>query len=157
MATRFETASHHTFLVSDGVWEAEGTGWVGDDAREAAISGRTEVRGLGGGLTVADSLMTVHAEVPFEVHQQYDVRATPNPDRYVFVSRNDRVGELSGEVSLMPDYIVLHYASAKGRWRGAEMLIRRSPDHYTAVGQFVADRRTQTIWQVELRRVAGAK
>jgi hypothetical protein len=152
MATRSDTASRHTFLVADGIWEAHGTGWVGDDAREARISGRTEIRGLGAGAIVVESSMIVHADVPFEVRQHYDVRGTAVPERYRFVSRNDRLGELKGEISLMPDHIMLHYASAKGRFRGSEVLIRRGPDHYTAVGQFIADNHTQTMWEVELKR-----
>jgi hypothetical protein len=153
MATRFDIASRHTFLVSDGAWEATGTGWVGDDAREAKITGHTEVRALGGGAIVVESSMTVHADVPFEVHQHYEVRSTGAPERFRFVSRNDRLGELKGEINLLPDYIVLHYASAKGRFRGSEVLIRRAPDRYTAIGQFAADGHTQTMWEVELQRL----
>jgi hypothetical protein len=55
----------------------------------------------------------------------------------------------------MPTYIMLHYGSSKGRFRGWELLLRRTPEHYTAIGQFVADGRTQTVWEVELRRKAG--
>lgn len=156
MATRFETASEHTFLVSDGVWEAHGRALLGADAREAEVHGRTEVRGLGGGFVAADSIMTVQAEVPFEVRQAYEVQSTSAPERLTFLSRNDRIGELVGELWLLPDYILMHYASPKGRFRGSEILIRRSADHYTAIGQFVADRRAQTVWEVELRRTSGA-
>jgi hypothetical protein len=151
MATRFDTTSRHTFLVSDGAWVALGTGWVGDDAREARITGHTEIRVLGGGVAV-ESTMAVHTDVPFDVHQHYEVHGTSVPERFRFVSRNDRLGELKGEIHLLPDYIVLHYASAKGRFRGFEMLIRRAPDHYTAVGQFIADGHTQMAWEVELKR-----
>ena len=35
------------------------------------------------------------------------------------------------------------------------MLIRRSPDRYTAVGHFVADKRAQTVWEVELTRISS--
>lgn len=152
MATRFDITSRHTFMVSDGAWEALGTGWVGDDAREARITGHTEIRVLGGSGIVVESSMTVHADAPFEVHQHYDVRGTSIPERFRFVSRNDRLGELKGEIHLLPDYILLHYASAKGRFRGSETLIRRALDHYTAVGQFIADGHTQTMWEVELKR-----
>jgi hypothetical protein len=154
MATQFETASPHTFLVTDGAWDARGTGWVGDDAREAEITGHTEFRNLGGGLIVVESVMTVHAEPVFEVRQHYDVHRTRIPERYSFVLRTDRVGELKGDLSLLRDYMVLHYASPKGRFRGAEILIRRGPDRYTAVGQFTADARTQIVWEVELTRTA---
>jgi hypothetical protein len=154
MATRFDTASEHTFLISDGLWEARGRALVGPEARDAVITGRTEVRGLGGGLILAESTMTVQADVPFEVRQSYEIRRTAIGERFTFVSHNDRIGDMEGEVWLLPDYILLHYASAKGRFRGSEMLIRRAPDHYTAVGNFVADRRAQTVWEVELRRVA---
>ena len=152
MAARPDTASRHTFLIADGTWEAHGTGWVGDDAREARITGNTEIRVLGPGALVVESLMTVHADVPFEVRQHYEVRGTAVPERYRFVSRNDRLGELRGEISLLPEHIMLHYASAKGRFRGSEVLIRRAVDHYTAIGQFIADNHTQTMWEVELRR-----
>jgi hypothetical protein len=155
MATQFETAARHTFLVVDGAWDARGTGWVGDDARAAEITGHTEFRNVGGGLIVVESIMTVHAEPLFEVRQHYDVRSTRIPERYAFVLRTDRVGELKGDVCLLRDYMVLHYASPKGRFRGSEILIRRDLDHYTAVGQFTADARTQIVWEVELRRTSG--
>jgi hypothetical protein len=154
MATRYGTSSEHTFLVADGEWEARGRGLVGPDARDAEITGRTSIKSRGGGLITAESLMTVHADIPFDVRQMYEVRRTILPERLTFISRNDRIGELEGEIWLLPDYVVLHYASPKGRFRGSEMLIRRSPDHYTAVGHFVADRRAQTVWEVELTRTA---
>ena len=156
MATRFDTSSQHTFLVADGQWEARGRGLVGPDAREAEISGRTSVRTRGGGLITVESVMTVHADIPFDVRQVYEVRRTILPERLTFVQRNDRIGELEGEIWLLPDYVVLHYASPKGRFRGSEMLIRRSPDRYTAVGHFVADTRAQTVWEVELTRTAAS-
>ncbi len=155
MATGVDAATRHTFLVTDGSWDAEGTGWVGDDARPAKITGHADFRGLGGGLIVVESVMTVHADSVFEVRQHYDVRATRIPERYAFVLRTDRVGELKGDASLLADYLVYHYSSTKGRFRGSEILIRRSPDHYTAIGQFIADARTQIVWEVELRRTAS--
>lgn len=154
MATRIGTTSEHTFLVADGEWEARGKGLVGPDAREAEISGRTSIQNRGGGLITAESLMTVHGDLPFAVRQVYEVRRTILPERLTFVSRNDRIGELEGEIWLLPEYVLMHYASAKGRFRGSEMLIRRSPDHYTAVGHFVADHRAQTVWEVELTRTS---
>ena len=155
MATRISTPSEHTFLVADGEWEARGKGLVGPDAREAEISGRTSILSRGGGLITAESLMTVHTDIPFDVRQIYEVRRTILPERLTFVSRNDRIGELEGEIWLLPEYVMMHYASAKGRFRGSEMLIRRSPDRYTAVGHFVADHRAQTVWQVELTRTSA--
>ena len=155
MATRFDTSSQHTFLVTDGEWEARGKGLVGAEARETEITGRTSIHSRGGGLITAESLMTVHADIPFAVRQSYEVRRTPLPERYTFVSRNDRIGELEGEIWLLPEYVVLHYASPKGRFRGSEILIRRSPDRYTAVGHFVADHRAQTVWEVELTRTSA--
>ena len=99
--------------------------------------------------------MIIHASIPFEVEQHYEVKSTSTPERYTFVSRNDRIGELSGEIWLLPAYILLHYASSKGRFRGSELLIRRTPNHYTAIGQFVADGGAQTVWEVQLKKVGG--
>jgi len=152
MATRLGTTPQHTFMVADGKWDARGIGRVGPEGREARISGHTEVRNRGDGLVTASSSMIVHADFPFEVRQEYEIRSTSTPERFTFVSRNDRIGELSGEIWLMSTYITLHYGSSKGRFRGWEILLRRTPEHYTAIGQFVADSRTQTIWEVELRR-----
>lgn len=154
MATRFDTIAQHTFLVADGKWDARGTGRVGPEGTEASITGHTEVRRHGGDLTTARSTMIVHSTVPFEVHQDYEIRRSSIPDRFTFVSRNDRVGELNGELWLLPGYILLHYASPKGRFRGSEILIRRTAQHYTAIGQFVADQRAQTVWEVELQRIS---
>lgn len=155
MATQLDVPSHHTFLVADGKWEARGTGLVGSAGMKAAISGYTEVQQRGAGLLTARSTMIVHASIPFEVEQHYEVKSTSTPERYTFVCRNDRIGELSGEIWLLPAYILLHYASSKGRFRGSELLIRRTPGHYTAIGQFVADGSAQTVWEVQLKRVGG--
>lgn len=155
MATRFDTTPQHTFMVADGKWDARGIGRVGPEGREARITGHTEIRNRGGGLVSAASTMIVHAQFPFEVRQVYEVRSTSAPERYTFVSTNDRIGELSGEIWLLPTYITLHYGSSKGRFRGWELLLRRTPEHYTAIGQFVADGRSQTVWEVELRRTSN--
>ena len=154
MATRTDPTTQHTFLVVDGRWQARGTGVVGPMGMGGTITGNTVVTNRGGGLVTAESLMVVHASLSFEVHQQYEVRRTSNPDRYQFLTRSDRIGELQGELWLLPSYIMLHYASAKGRFRGSEVLIRRTPEHYTAIGQFIADSKAQTVWEVELHRVA---
>jgi hypothetical protein len=153
MSTHIEMPTQHTFLVAAGDWEARGTGRVGADGREAQITGFTRVRPAGDGLFRVESTMIVHAHFPFEVKQTYEIRETSTPNRFQFVSHNDRVGEMVGEIWLLPNYIVLHSASAKGRFRGSEVLLRRTPEHYTAIGQFLADRRAQSVWEVQLRRV----
>jgi hypothetical protein len=155
MATRFDTSYEHTFLLADGVWEARGRALAGPDANEALVTGTSNVRVLGGGHIAVDSVMTVQAGIPFEVRQRYTITRTPTAERLTVVSRNDRIGELIGEMWLLGDSIQYHYASAKGRFRGGEWLRRRTPDHYTAIGHFVADGRAQIVWEVDLRRVLG--
>lgn len=154
MTTRLATPAPHTFWVAAGDWEAAGTGRVGPDGRVATITGFTQVRPAGSGRFRVQSTMIVHAQFPFEVKQTYDIRDTGNGERYHFVSQNDRVGEMEGEIWLLPNYILLHSASVKGRFRGSEILWRRTPEHYTAIGQFIADRRAQSVWEVQLRRVS---
>jgi hypothetical protein len=154
MTTRVDMPAPHTFWVAAGDWEARGTGRVGPEGREARITGFTQVRPAGHGRFRVQSTMIVHTPVPFEVKQSYEIRDTGNGERYQFVSQNDRVGEMAGEIWLLPNYILLHSASAKGRFRGSEILLRRTPEHYTAIGQFIADRRAQSVWEVQLRRVS---
>jgi len=155
MATDIEMPTQHTFLVAAGDWEARGTGRVGADGREAGISGFTQVQPEGSGLFHVQSTMIVHTIIPFEVKQTYEIRETSTPHRFQFVSHNDRVGEMAGEIWLLPNYIVLHSASIKGRFRGSEVLLRRTSEHYTAIGQFLADRRAQSVWEVQLRRITA--
>ncbi len=153
MATHIDMPTQHTFLVAGGDWEARGAGRVGAEAQEARITGYTQVRPAGHGLFHVRSTMIVHTHIPFEVKQTYEIRDTGDGERYQFVSQNDRVGEMVGEIWLLPSYILLHSASVKGRFRGSEILLRRTPEHYTAIGQFIADRRAQSVWEVELRRL----
>ena len=155
MATRFDTSYEHTFLLADGVWEARGRALLGPDANEAVVTGTSNVRVLGGGQISIESVMTVRAGIPFEVRQRYTITRTSSAERLQVISRNDRIGELTGEMWILGDGIQYHYASAKGRFRGGEWLRRRSPEHYTAIGHFVADGRAQVVWEVELRRVLG--
>jgi hypothetical protein len=155
MSTHIEMPTQHTFLVAAGDWEARGSGRVGADGREARITGFTQVRPDGAGNFRVQSTMIVHAQFTFEVKQTYEIHETSTQNRFHFVSHNDRVGEMTGEIWLLPNYIVLHSASTKGRFRGSEVLFRRTTEHYTAIGQFLADRRAQSVWEVQLRRVSA--
>ena len=144
----------HTFLLREGVWEAEGTGYVAADAAEARITGRTEVRHPGPDRITNEGWMKVHTPTEFEIWQRYEFRPGTRPHTWTFVSHNDRVGELTGEVLFWGPYALIHYASAKGRFRGSEMLTRVNDEEYTSVGKFIADGRAETVWAVRLRRVS---
>ncbi len=144
----------HTFLLREGVWEAEGTGYVAADAAEARISGRTEVRHPGPDRITNEGWMKVHTKTVFEIWQRYEFRPGSRPNTWTFVSHNDRVGDMTGEVLFWGPYALIHCASAKGRFRGSETLTRVSDSEYSSVGKFVADGRAETIWAVRLRRVS---
>lgn len=144
----------HTFLLREGVWEAEGTGYVAADGAEARISGRTEVRHPAGDRITNEGWMKVHTPTTFEIWQRYEFRPGTRPNTWSFVSHNDRVGELTGEVLFWGPHAFIHYASAKGRFRGSELLTRVNDVEYTSVGKFVADGRAETVWTVRLKRVA---
>jgi len=144
----------HTFLLREGVWEAEGTGYVAADGVEARITGRTEVRHPAADRITNEGWMKVHARTEFEIWQRYDFRPGTRAHTWTFVSHNDRVGELTGEVLFWGPHAFIHYASAKGRFRGSELLTRVNDGEYTSVGKFIADGRAETVWSVRLRRVA---
>lgn len=144
----------HTFLLREGVWEAEGKGYVAADAAEARITGRTEVRHPAPDRITNEGSMRVHTPTVFEIWQRYEFRPSSRPNTWTFVSHNDRVGELTGEVLFWGPYAFIHYASAKGRFRGSEILTRESDTEYASIGKFVADGRAETIWSVRLRRVS---
>lgn len=144
----------HTFLLREGVWEAAGTGYVAADAVEARITGRTEVRHPAADRITNEGWMKVHTRKEFELWQRYEFRRDARPNTWTFVSHNDRVGELTGEVLFWGPHAIIHYASAKGRFRGSELLTRMSDEEYTSVGKFIADGRAETVWSVRLRRVA---
>ena len=144
----------HTFLLREGVWEAAGTGYMAADAVEAPITGRTEVRHPAADRITNEGWMKVHTRKEFELWQRYEFRRDARPNTWTFVSHNDRVGELTGEVLFWGPHAIIHYASAKGRFRGSELLTRVSDEEYTSVGKFIADGRAETVWSVRLRRVA---
>ena len=144
----------HSFLLREGVWEAEGTGYVAADGVEARITGRTEVRHPSADRITNEGWMKVHTRTEFEIWQRYEFRPGTRPHTWSFVSSNDRVGEMTGEVLFWGPYALMHSASAKGRFRGSEMLTRISDTEYTSVGKFIADGRAETVWSVRLRRVA---
>ena len=145
----------HTFLLREGVWEAEGRGLSGTDHAEARITGRTEIRHPLSDRITNEGWMRVHTTPVFEIWQRYEFAPSGRPDTWTFVSKNDRVGELTGEILFWGSHLILHYASAKGRFRGSELLTRVHDGHYTSIGEFIADGRAEMVWSVDLRRVGG--
>jgi hypothetical protein len=145
----------HTFLLKEGVWEAEGRGYVAAEGRDARISGRTTIRHPSPDVITSEGFMRLHtAPVAFEVAQRFDFHPSERPNTWTFVSHNDRVGELTGEVVFWGEYALIHYASAKGRFRGSELMTRVTDTEYTSIGKFIADGRAETVWSVRLVRVA---
>ena len=148
----------HSFLLEEGIWEAEGRGYIPSDGREAKISGRTTVRHPASDRITNEGWMRVHvAPIAFEVWQRFEFRPSDRPHIWNFVSQNDRVGELTGEVVFWGPHAILHYASAKGRFRGSEWMTRIDKDEYTSTGKFIADGKAETVWSVRLTRVEDAK
>jgi hypothetical protein len=145
----------HSFLFKEGVWEAEGHGYVASEGRDARITGRTTVRHPSPDRITSEGFMRLHtAPVAFEVWQRFDFRPSDRPNTWNFVSQNDRVGELTGEVVFWGQHAIIHYASAKGRFRGSELMTRLNENEYTSIGKFIADGRAETVWSVRLARVA---
>jgi hypothetical protein len=148
----------HSFLLQEGVWDAEGQGYVAADGREAKITGRTTVRHPAPDRITNEGWMRVHTSpIAFEVWQRFDFRPSDRPNTWNFVSRNDRVGELTGEVVFWGPHAILHYASAKGRFKGSEWMTRVNADEYTSTGKFIADGKAETVWSVRLKRVEAAQ
>ncbi len=145
----------HTFLLQEGVWEAEGQGYVSSSGTEARITGRTEIRHPDNEHITLESSMRVHTLPLFEVWQRYDFRPGGRRNTWAFVSKNDRVGELNGEVLFWGQHALVHYASPKGRFRGSELMTRVNENEYTTTGKFIADGRAEMVWTVRLRRVGA--
>ncbi len=144
----------HSFLLKEGVWDAEGKGYVAADGREMRINGRTTVRHPAPDRITNEGWMRLSSTpIPFEVWQRYEFRPSERPHTWNFVSQNDRVGELTGEVVFWGPHAILHYASAKGRFRGSEWMTRVTDHEYTSTGKFIADGKAETIWSVRLTRV----
>jgi len=145
----------HSFLLREGTWEADGRGYVAAEGKDAAITGRTTVRHPSSERITTEGWMRIATmPLPFEVWQRYEFRPSDRPNTWNFVSQNDRVGEMTGEVVFWGPYAIMHYTSAKGRFRGSELMTRVSADEYTSIGKFIADGRAETVWSVHLRRVA---
>ncbi len=145
----------HTFLLREGVWEAEGQGYVSAEGRESRITGRTTIRRPSPDVITSEGFMRLHtAPIAFEVAQRFDFRPSDRPNTWSFVSHNDRVGDMTGEVVFWGDHALIHYASAKGRFRGSELMTRVHDREYTSIGKFIVDGRAETVWSVRLARVA---
>ena len=145
----------HTFLLREGVWEAEGQGYVSAEGRESRITGRTTIRHPSPDVITSEGFMRLHtAPIAFEVAQRFDFRPSDRPNTWSFVSHNDRVGDMTGEVVFWGDHALIHYASAKGRFRGSELMTRVHDREYTSIGKFIVDGRAETVWSVRLVRVA---
>ena len=142
----------HTYLLAEGTWEAEGTGLLPATGTEAKIIGRTQIRHDGERIT-NEGWMRVQTLPAFEVQQRYEFRPARRANTWSFVSNNDRVGEMTGEVVFWGPHAMLHYSTAKGRFRGSELMTRVSDTEYTAIGKFTADGRAEIVWSVKLRRV----
>ncbi len=143
----------HTFLLEEGIWEAEGTGLLPATGTEARIAGRTEVRHDGGKIT-NEGWMRVQTIPAFEVQQRYEFKPARRANTWSFISNNDRVGEMTGEIVFWGPHALLHYSTAKGRFRGSELMTRVSESEYTAMGKFTADGRAEIVWSVRLTRVS---
>jgi hypothetical protein len=153
MVVRIEQPQvQHTFLLREGIWEADGQGWMAAEGTEARITGRTEIRHPDPDHIVNEGWMRVHTAPLFEVWQRYEFRPGLRHNTWSFVSKNDRVGELTGEVVFWGPHAILHYASAKGRFRGSELITRVNDDEYTSIGKFIADGRAELLWSVRLKR-----
>ncbi|MGH7726359.1 MAG: hypothetical protein ACREOU_13105 [Candidatus Eiseniibacteriota bacterium] len=145
----------HTFLLQEGVWEAEGRGYISSSATEARITGRTDIRHPEPDHITLESSMRVQTFPVFDVWQRYDFKPGGRANTWSFVSKNDRVGELNGEVLFWGEYAIVHYASPKGRFRGSELMTRVNEDEYTTTGKFIADGRAEMVWSVRLRRIGS--
>lgn len=143
----------HTFLLKEGIWEAEGLGYISANGDEARITGRTEIRHPETDSITLESWMKVHTTPVFEVWQRYEFRPGRRPNTWSFNSKNDRVGDLNGEVLFWGEHALVHHASPKGRFRGDELMTRVNESEYTTIGKFIADGRAEMVWSVRLRRV----
>ena len=122
----------HSFLLEEGIWEAEGRGYIPSDGREAKISGRTTVRHPASDRITNEGWMRVHvAPIAFEVWQRFEFRPSDRPHIWNFVSQNDRVGELTvtelgkltGSRDCLPDDAESIWQPHSGTWQTASTLL----------------------------------
>jgi hypothetical protein len=142
----------HTFLVAEGLWRTEGEFLDGAGSR-MAVQGEAHIRHYPD-KWVYEGVLRTAATPPGEHRTVYDIQPlAPGSYATSWTSKSAAFGTLHGRFLLVGDAILSAYASATGRYRGQDSLLRRDECHYSARGALLDGGRILSAWSIELRRL----
>jgi hypothetical protein len=141
--------SSHTFLLAEGVWQAEGEY---RDARGRAQKARGESR-------------VVHQENAWanqgfmllddgtRIRTSYRIEPFGPETVTEWVSENPDLGAMQGTFTLVGPSILCLCSSPNGAYRGVECLHRKDAGTYRARGTLFRDETPLSTWDLTLKRV----
>jgi hypothetical protein len=141
----------HTFLLSPGLWRAEGE-FVDAIGNLVGVEGTAEVRHYPD-KWVYEGLLRTLAPAPQETRTLYEIHPlAPGALATPWSSSSPTLGTLRGRFLILNDAILSAYESATGRYRGQDTLLARDARRYSARGALFEGGRLLSAWSVELVR-----
>jgi hypothetical protein len=87
-------------------------------------------------------------------HNRYEiVPFSPGARSTHWTALNPAIGALRGRFVIVGDSILSFYASATGRYRGFESLLRRDRARYSVRGSLLEEDKLVSSWSLELTRL----
>ena len=87
-------------------------------------------------------------------HNRYEiVPFSPGARSTHWTALNPTIGALRGRFVIVGDSILSFYASATGRYRGFESLLRRDGHRYSVRGSLLEEDKLVSSWSLELTRL----
>jgi hypothetical protein len=140
----------HTFLLRPGLWRAEGE-FVDALGVRTGVEGTAELRHYPEKWIYEGTLRTLSAP-PQETRTVYQIHPlAPGTIATPWSSSSATFGTLHGRFLFLADAILSTYASATGRYRGQDTLLRREARHYSARGALFDGAKLLSAWSFELR------
>ena len=142
----------HTFILEPGNWTAEGKFWD-EMGKEFVTTGETNISH--NRLTWKNyGTMTIHKDTLVSFENDYEIQPFDGAsDTTSWSSKNPAIGNLSGHFAIVGDAITSLYESGDGKYKGHEVMLRKSKTEYTVIGAFYEDKRKLSSWNVQLRKV----
>lgn len=141
----------HSYLDQPGRWRARGRFWD-RDGRAVQAEGWSEMRHEGAIWELVGELRLLGPE-PVTFSSRYQIVAPSSPAQaIVWRSHNPALGEMTGIFCAVEDIILSSGASADGRHRVSECLIRHDAERYGSRGMLLQDDDVLSRWAMELTR-----
>lgn len=145
-------ASHHAFLLVEGLWTADGTYWqVAGGARPMRGSARI-VHAEDVWINESETVVG-EGDGTARFENRYEVRPLqPGESSTTWTSENPAIGRLIGTFTFVGDAILSAYESEDGRSVGHECLWAADDGSYEDRGVLFVDGELESRWSVRLER-----